>query len=468
MRFSIFILAVTSLLATGALAQSADAGTDALLPAPRQFQPKLDDPMLQPAPRPKHELANWQQAMDLVRANSTDLRSAEAGVLRAEGRWKQSLSSLLPNLRFTAQGSMDALHPDNPPIVAGALAATADGTVKLTHPVVGSAAISANQTLFDLTAWNGMSSSRASQQSAEAQLEDAKRRVTQGLARSLVAVLAAERAAELNRLGLRLALERAALTQRTYELGAGTQLDVVRGEQDVAVARGALVSGDEQLRRTREALGVAVGVNDEVGILPGFAMDGLVAEAQRSCTAQPGVENRSDVVAARKQVEAASKNTEQASAGYLPSVGLSSTLLGVTTDPGFGRVATWNISAVLTVPIWEGGLREGLVRERRGIEEQTVQSAELTVRSVSFEVARARRGVEVAEELFKSAKDARDLARRSDELTRKSFEIGRSTSLELVQSAIVLRQAELTLALREYELVQARLDALMTEARCEG
>ena len=83
------------------------------------------------------------------------------------------------------------------------------------------------------------------------------------------------------------------------------------------------------------------------------------------------------------------------------------------------------------------------------------------------EVARARRGVDVAEALVKAAAEARALAEQTDQLTRRSFEIGRSTSLELVQSAAALRQAELALALREFELVQARLDAFLTEARCD-
>src|SRR5689334_1546579 len=142
-------LTLSLVLATTTFAQSTN---EPLLPAPKQFQPQIKDPMLDPAPRPTRQLANWQEAMDLVRANSTDLRFAEGGVLRAEGRWKQSLSSLLPNFRFTAQEAMDGLHPDNPPIVAGALAATADGKAKLTTPLLGSASISATQTLFDLGA----------------------------------------------------------------------------------------------------------------------------------------------------------------------------------------------------------------------------------------------------------------------------------------------------------------------------
>jgi hypothetical protein len=73
----------------------------------------------------------------------------------------------------------------------------------------------------------------------------------------------------------------------------------------------------------------------------------------------------------------------------------------------------------------------------------------------------------VAEELLKSATQARALAAQLDTLTRRAFEVGRGSSLELVQSAALLRQADVALATREYELVSARLDAVLTEARCD-
>ena len=61
---------------------------------------------------------------------------------------------------------------------------------------------------------------------------------------------------------------------------------------------------------------------------------------------------------------------------------------------------------------------------------------------------------------------AAHLAARVDAMTRRSFEMGRATSLELVQSAGVLRQAELTLAQREAARLAAEVEALLTEARC--
>ncbi|NTX50033.1 TolC family protein [Myxococcus sp. CA039A] len=427
---------------------------------------RVEDAMLAPVPPAAQQVKTWDEALALVRERSTDLRGVEAGVRRASGRWRQALSVLLPNARVQASVALDVLNPDTPAVNPGQ--GTGAGVSGRTPTVpLGTVSATLTQSLVDLSAWRGLSSARASEAGAVASLQDVRRRLTLGLAQALVATVAAERAAEINRVGLRRALESEALTQRIFELGAGTPLDVVRVSQDVAVARSVLIAGDEQLRQARESLGLSLGFGHAVGVDPTFNLQGLVEQTRQDCAPLERLDARADVLAARAQVESARDSRRQASAGYLPTLGVSSTLFGLTTDPGFGRFATWNVAAVLSVPLWEGGGREGLVRERTGMEEQSAAALEGAHRDVALEVAQARRGVEVAEALVKTAVESRALAERTDTLTRRSFEVGRGSSLELVQSGAALRQAELNLVLREFERVQARLAAFLTEARCD-
>lgn len=448
-------------LMLGARPAALDGGE--LTPAPQPFAPQVDDPLLEPAVRAPQELTSWAEARDLVRKNSTDERSAAAAVERAQGRWRQSLGGLLPNARLSVGVQIDAINPTVTSLIGVNQSVLARGAP--TSPM-GSTSVNLTQSLVDVGAWKGLSAADSARESARWSQADVRRRLTQGLARSLVAVVAAERVAELNRVGLRQALERAALISRTQQLGAATQVDVVRTRQDVDVARGALIAGDEQLRRTREALGVALGIDSEVGLPANFGLEGMADEARAACKLV-GWERRPDLEASRANVESARDGRKQASLGYLPTLGLTSTLFGFTTDTGFGRFATWNIAAMITVPLWEGGTREGVVTERRGIEAQAEAALEAQRRQVRLEVAQAQRQVGVAEQLATTALRARTDAAQLDTLTRRAFEVGRGSSLELVQSAAVLRQADVVLATREFELVQARLDVLMTEARCD-
>jgi outer membrane protein TolC len=415
---------------------------------PTQFRANVTDPLLAPYPRAEQELATFQQAMDLLRKASTDAHIAEASVEAAAGRSRQALAVLLPNLELNASVTTDLLNDDRPTAPAGF------------------ANIQLFQSVLDVSAWRGVSAASAAQSGAEARYKDVQRRLVQGLSRTLIAVVAAERIAELNRLALQQALERAALTNRTQELGAAARIDVVRVEQDVEVARGNLIAGDEQLKRTRESLGVLLGFGREVGVAGTFVLDTVFSGTGRECRPLEW-DQRADLVAARADVEGAEASRGQASAGYLPAIGLQSRLDAETVDPGFGHFNAWSVSAVLSVPIWEGGARGGLIRERSAQVTQAEQALEATRRAIEIEVAQARRGVSFADALVKTASAARAKAAELDQLTRRSFEVGRGSSLELVQSAVALRQADVALITRELDLVQARLDAFLTEASCD-
>ena len=128
------------------------AGPDAgLLPAPERFAPTISDPLLTPAPRAKRELSSWDEAQQLLKETSTDERSAQAGVVRAQGEWRQSLGLLLPNARLSINGIYDVLNPSVPAIAGSS--AFPEGQ-KATVPV-GTASLAASQAIVDVGACKG-------------------------------------------------------------------------------------------------------------------------------------------------------------------------------------------------------------------------------------------------------------------------------------------------------------------------
>ncbi|MCP3140709.1 TolC family protein [Pyxidicoccus sp. QH1ED-7-1] len=157
---------------------------------------------------------------------------------------------------------------------------------------------------------------------------------------------------------------------------------------------------------------------------------------------------------------------DAARAEYAPTLGLQSSLTATSVTPGTARVNQWNIAAVLGFSLWDGGARGAAVRTERANRAIADQQLESVRRALSVEVAQARRGVALAEAQQLTARRAREAAALTDQLTGEAFREGVGTSLELVQSAEELREAERTLALRELELVQARVDSLMAEAEC--
>jgi outer membrane protein TolC len=69
---------------------------------------------------------------------------------------------------------------------------------------------------------------------------------------------------------------------------------------------------------------------------------------------------------------------------------------------------------------------------------------------------------------MKLAEATRDLAKRTVDLTQQAFDEGAPgiTSFELVDASRVLRETELTLAVRELEYVRAKITALVAARNC--
>lgn len=451
--------ALCSTLFIAAFSPAFAQGTE--LPAP----PNVDDPMLAPVPRAQVEITTWEEALKHVRARSTDLRIAAQQVLSAEAKQRIALGGALPSLGGTATYTHNLITRENPlPVVSGA--GVQFKTIDTPNKDFVTASLTARQPLFAPRAWYAIGTAGVGEDVARLSFDDAKRNIALGVANAIVGVVTAERIAELNRVGLRNALARTDLTARKSTLGGATGLDVVRARQDVEVARATLVAGDETLRQTREALGAALGLAEQVGVPPTVDISGLERDARTTCRPAPTVEDRPDVAALRTQVDFAHRGVKDVKLSFSPTIDLQSTVGTTTVDTGSAPNTTWNVQAVLSVPIWEGGVRYGNLRDAHTQEAIAAERHEAGRRKALIEVTQARRGVTVADDRLRVATSARDLAAETDRLTRLSYQEGRGTSLELITAAQLLRESEIQLALREFELVKARVLAVLALATC--
>ena len=417
-----------------------------------------DDPMLAPIAPPPHQVSNWQEALSYLKARSTDLKIALAEVERSQGQWREALAASLPTI--TASGNITGnLLRQN---VCGL------GGICTTIPDAASAVgtLTVSQPLLALRAWNSAGTAKVTQKIAELSAEDQKRLLTIALANAVVSVVTSERLSEVNRIGLRAALDRLALARRKVALGAGNALDTVRAAQDVAVVRSAIVTGDESLRKSREALGLALGSTEPWGVPVDIDLNGLEASAQASCGAAATLDERADIAAAQKGTVVAKRNIDDAYLQFAPTINVVSSFNAASAPFANGLREAWTISGVLTIPLFDGGFRYGALRDTRAQAEQSQQRLEAARRNATIQISQARRAVEVAENSRRVSEESRDLARETERLSRIAFQLGTGTSLDLIESGRRLREAESQLALQEFSLVQARIAALLALSRC--
>jgi len=435
--------------------------------------PPVDDPMLATVPPPPRIVSSWAEAQDLLRTRSTNLKSALDEVLQAEGQTIVALAQYLPSLGGCAGGS------SAPPGCANAsfshqlltrhIAETAVGTVYtniVPIPNTLTASMTLSQDIINLQEFDQISINELVEDQNRMTLNDTRRTLDLSLANQIVSVVAAERGAEINRAGLRVALEQLELSKRKQALGAAMSLDVVRAKQNAANARASLVSGDEALRQAREALGLTLGIPQEVGVSHEMNVGGIVEDALRSCRAVDSIDQRPDVAAARLNLAVAKRNLRNTYYSFVPVLTGQSTLTATTAvNTGYPN-PTWSIGAALSVPIFDGGTRLGTIKSEQAAQDIAAQQLEGLRRQDIIQVEQAQRGIEVAETTHKVAIEQRDLAAQNDQMTQTLYARGVGTSLDLVTASEAHRQAEQSLVVAELNVVKARLTAIMALSTC--
>jgi outer membrane protein TolC len=402
-----------------------------------------------------------------MRSRSTELRRAYAEIQKAEADSRTALAAVLPTLNGSVTASHTLLPAAGSSTVVDATGATVPtGGTRARNTL--NASLRLGVPLVDLKAWHAIGTARANEDITRLGQADLERTTAATLAQAIADSVTAERVSELGRVGLRNALERLALTEAKERTGTATGLDVVRAKQDVAQAKSSLVTSDESLRKSRDALGLALGFTEPVGVLPSTRLESIEAGALKACRALPNLERRPDVLAAKRQVEIAERRAQEVDLGFLPTLSASSTLGETVNDVSGAGAATWNVQALLSVPFWDGGARYGARRSARAVADESNLTLTALRRTSSVGLTQARRAVAVAEDSLRVAKEARDLAFEVDRLTRAGYQTGKGTSLELVTSAVALRQAEVNLALAELGLIEVRIQSLLTLASCGG
>src|ERR1019366_6887367 len=445
------------------------AGSPSAAPVAVPPPPDVSDPMLAPVPIPKRVLRSWKEAVDLLRSRSTDRRIAVDQVLQAEAQTRIALAQYLPLI--VGNGAYSHQIITNPSLGTGLTGFTlgTNGLVqsnRVPNPNSFSGSIQLSQDIINVQEFDQISVDELNEDASRLSVDDEKRTLALSVANQIVAVVTAERDAEINRVGLRVALEQAEITNRKRALGAANGLDVVRAQQNAANARATLVTGDESLRETREALGIALGLPEETGVSPDVDVSGLALDAASSCRVVASVDDRSDVAAARLRLDVAKRTLRNIWYTFLPTVTAQSSVLA-TSPPSFGAPdPVWSIQGILQVPIWDGGTRYGNLRNARAAEDIASQQLEALRRQAIIQVEQAQRQLVVAQESERVAKDQRDLAAQNDQMTQLAYATGQGTSLELVTASEAHRQAELNFALAEFNVVKARLLAQLALATC--
>jgi len=451
---------------------TAPAATPAEPTAPAEpALPQVTDDMLAAVPPATNVLQSWRDALRLLRQNSSTLRTLEAQQEVSRAQARQALAPALPTVTGTGAVTRQLLKGEtqvpNIPASVMALQPVYDTVTVPTNATTWQAGLNLRVPLLALSAWHNRGTALRQIEVAKLNSKAAERVSIAAVADAVVTAVTAERLAEVSRVSLESVLSTLDLTKRRATLGAASTIDVLRIEQEVSLSRGQVVTANDGVLRAREALGAALGSAEPYGVTPSIRLDELANDAKSSC--QPAdVLARADVRAAQASVQVAKHSEEGVSKTYWPTVDAVSSLTYWSPVSAINNEhVTWSVGGVLNWTLYDGGLRYG-TREQRTAETR-IANEQLTEakRRARLEVTQAFRAVRSSEATLSVAAKTREIAAETARLTKVAYLNGSGTSFDLVDTARRLREAELDYTVKEFDVLRAKIAALLALATCD-
>ena len=392
-------------------------------------------------------------------AGSPDIATAAARLARAEGLARAAGASTKPSL--SGSGS-----------VTGIKQVTSSGLPQEFSlsgwPNIESTSLSAG---FDLDLWgkNHATLRAALQDRDAARVEAAQARITlaAGIAQAYadLARLYAER--DTADQALRIQMDTAGLVTDRVRNGLDTEGQRRQASALVPAARADLAQIDEQIAIARNQLAALMGAGPDRGLtIERPKLAGLAPLALPSSAGIDLVGRRPDIVAAKARVEAAAERIKAAKAAYYPDIKLSA-LLGFQAFniPNLvsGNLVYATAGPAISLPIYDGGKREGDYRVSRADYDAAVADYDRALIQALQEVANA---VASRNALSAQAREVRASLTDSEEafrIARLRYKGGLSTYLDVLtteQALIVARRRDADLSARAFTLDVALVRAL--------
>jgi outer membrane protein TolC len=416
--------------------------------APQVAPPEQPAASAASAPLPAAMAFSFEQAVQQALLRNPSAVTAEAEIQRFEAIARQTRSGWLPTL----YGSGTYTRLDSDRTLSGRVISAANqlsANLALTVPLVAPqkwAASSRASDQIDLSR-----SSRA----------DVRRQVALAVGRAYLLVVSQKRVLEVSENALNTARAHFEYSRIRREGGLGNRVDVVRAEQEVATDESIVENARTSLMRAREALGVLVGVQTAVDAAePAFAtpppLPQAIGEAQ-SC--------RTDVQLLRARLQAAQHSESLSWTDYMP-------LLAGVFQPFYQNPPSlvlprtgWQAQLVLTLPLYDGGLRYGQADERAALASQARASLDGALRQATSEVRTAFDAAMRAESSLRAAQRAASLSAQALELAGTAYRSGATSNLEMIDAERRSRDAAIQAAVAEDVVRQARLDLLAASGR---
>lgn len=393
--------------------------------------------------------APWtlEAALERARAVHPDAEMARSRLAQAEARLAQAQAGNLPrvDLRASYVQTTDPMQGFGIILSQG----TFDNTIDFNDPGQLDNLSGAVEGRYRLYAGGSrkarIGAAEAARAAGEDQVAAAEAALADAVVKAYFGIRQADKVVESLRSGLRVLEENLRVSKAKEEAGELIRTERLNLEVQVAAMRRELLSGEHRARLARHRLAFLLDLPPRADLALAEADPGIEA------IVPPGrlsIENRAELGAARKAVEAAEDQIRAARGGRLPTV---DAFANYKANKGYrrdGDGTSWTAGVSVSLPIFDGqATRSQIAEARAGLREAEERLRRLR-RSLEVDLEEARLAHELAVEQREVARQQQAQAQEAAELSRKRFAAGTLLSTELigVESRLVEARTQLAIA----------------------
>ena len=238
------------------------------------------------------------------------------------------------------------------------------------------------------------------------------------------------------------------IVTRQRDAGAAAQVDVLTQQAQVSQLEATLPGLHKSLAQAGHRLAVLSGQSPDHASTEGLSLSALTLPTQLPLSLPAKlVRQRPDVRASESQLHQASAQAGVATANMYPQLTLSGSIASETTSitdlfsPG---TAAWNVGGTLLQPLFHGGQLRAKRRQAFAQLDEAAAQYRGTVLSALQDVADTLRALEADALALQADVQAEAAARDSLEITRRQFQAGGTSYVNLLIAQRQYAQARLT------------------------
>ena len=399
-----------------------------LLCAERSLAAELPPQIPQEMPVLKLSL---QDAIEAALDKSPQVRLYKERIEAARGATRTQLGALLPNLSGSSKFT-------NQTFFLG----TIGGAPVRTQPFdIADARGTLSQSLFSWSLIERWRASRAALAVSEREADTTKNDTVATVALHYMEVLRNAETAAARTANVELYKELVGFIKTRQSGGMATGLDTARLETQLENERQRLELAKSDIERTKLILINALGVNFDVKLV---LTDELKAPEEPIPTQDHAMEvalaNRPEMKAQEQRVQVSSLTLSSVKGERLPSLQAQGDY-GLIGNQVNNSLSTYNVGVTMSIPIFDGGQREGRIGESRSHLLQEEIKMDLVSRQITMELREALVTLTSAKEQLRIAKDGLKAALTEVQLARERFRLLSSNSLELSNALFSLVRA---------------------------